>query len=105
MGTKNNPDKYDCYTMAHPDEPIFTLRGNDRDAALVVKMWAFLRLQQVELGLRDESEKAQVSSAFMIATEMEIWYKKSKAQKEHDGMLFDYTGHPIPIVKLGEPSV
>ena len=43
MGTKNNPGKYDCYARAHPDEPIFTLRGKDVSAPYFVRMWAAVR--------------------------------------------------------------
>ena len=37
MGTKNNPGDYDCYEMARPDEPIFTLKANDHIAPDVVR--------------------------------------------------------------------
>lgn len=40
MGTKNNPGAYDCYANAEPDEPMFVLLGRDRDAPLLVDMWA-----------------------------------------------------------------
>ena len=29
MATKNNPGKFDCYTNAEPDEPMFILLGRD----------------------------------------------------------------------------
>ena len=106
MTTKNNPGKFDCYTLAHPDEPIFTLLGRDKDAAVVVKMWAFLRLQQIELGLRPQSDRAQVTEAFMCATEMEIWNKAYQSKRAMSEMLFDQHGVPIekPMLRVTELS-
>ena len=43
MGTKNNPGKWDCYSKAEPDEPMFTLLARDPLAALLVEVWASLR--------------------------------------------------------------
>lgn len=43
MGTKNDPGQYDCYANAEPDEPMFVLLGRDRDAPLLVELWAALR--------------------------------------------------------------
>lgn len=40
MGTKKNPSKYDAYTAAYDDEPIFTLRANDPLAANIVLDWS-----------------------------------------------------------------
>ena len=43
MGTKNNPDGFDCYQAAHPDEPVFTLIASDPIASDLVELWAALR--------------------------------------------------------------
>lgn len=43
MGTKNHPGKFDYYERDEPDEPRFTLLGRDREAALLVSLWATLR--------------------------------------------------------------
>jgi hypothetical protein len=43
MGTKNNPGKFDCYSAAHPDEPMFVLLGRDPSAWLLVALWAEIR--------------------------------------------------------------
>lgn len=43
MGTKNTPGQFDCYSAAHPDEPMFVLLGRDPDAAVLVRIWAALR--------------------------------------------------------------
>lgn len=43
MGTKNNPGEFDCYAKAHPDEPLFILRGKDPVAPYLVSMWVYSR--------------------------------------------------------------
>lgn len=48
MGTKNNPGKFDCYTNAEPDEPMFVLLGRDRLAAHLVSIWSKVRYGDIE---------------------------------------------------------
>lgn len=43
MSTKNNPGKYDCYSRAANDEPMFVLLARDPLAPLLVELWAKLR--------------------------------------------------------------
>jgi hypothetical protein len=43
MGTKNNPAKFDCYSNAAPDEPMFILLGRDAMAPSLVEAWADAR--------------------------------------------------------------
>lgn len=52
MGTKNDPGKYDCYSKAEPDEPIFTLRGRDPVGCYLVAAWAALRCNDAEAAKR-----------------------------------------------------
>lgn len=40
MGTKKEPGKFDCYTKALPDEPIFVLLGRDPHAGFLIDLWA-----------------------------------------------------------------
>lgn len=47
MGTKANPDIYDCYREAEPFEPLFTLLGRDPIAPYLVSIWAKIRLGKV----------------------------------------------------------
>lgn len=94
MGTKNDPGSYDCYAIAEPDEPMFILLGRDRDAAMAVKMWAFSRMQQIDLGIRPESDRAQVSEAMKCATEMEIWHRKWETRRKVASLEFDDRGIP-----------
>lgn len=95
MGTKTNPGEYDSYTKAHPHEPIFTLRAKDADAAMLVKIWAFLRTQQIVAGLAPESDRRQIKEALYCATEMEIWRKEYIQREELSLMDFDKDGVPI----------
>ncbi len=48
MGTKNNPGKFDCYTNAEPDEPMFVLLARDQMAAFLVSIWSKVRQGDVE---------------------------------------------------------
>lgn len=94
MGTKNNPGDWDCYANAEPDEPMFILLGRDRDASQAVKMWAFSRMQQIDLGIRPESDRAQVSEAMKCATEMEIWHRERENRRKTEALKFDDKGRP-----------
>lgn len=94
MGTKLNPGDYDCYEKAEPTEELFTLRAKDSDASVIVKMWAFFRMQQINAGLRPESDRAQVSEAIACATRMEIWNREYKNREEFLSLKFDAKGQP-----------
>jgi len=58
MGTKNNPGKFDCYSRAEPDEPVFVLLGRDPVAWLLVKQWVLLRarLRMTEKEVLEEAD-------------------------------------------------
>jgi hypothetical protein len=58
MATKNKPGKYDCYTRAEPDEPLFTLLARDPVAPFLVVAWAALRS-----GKLDEAQQAMTRGA------------------------------------------
>ena len=80
--------------VTEPGEPIFTVAAHDRDAAMLVRIWCMLRLQQIELGTRPETDRAQVSSAFRIATEMDIWHREHRTRQQMDALEFDDRGIP-----------
>jgi hypothetical protein len=67
MGTKNNPGRFDCYSRAEPDEPVFVLLGRDPVASSVVSYWVTLR---EELG---GTEPEVLAEAVMCAVEMHRW--------------------------------
>ena len=66
MGTKNKPGKFDCYSKAEPDEPVFVLLGRDPTAAFVVAFWAGIREKMGE-----DAEK--LGEAMECAQAMEQW--------------------------------
>lgn len=75
MGTKNNPGKFDCYAKAHPDEPVFVLRGQDKLAPSLVKEWALMFCEVVldhsHTPIHCHNEK--VKEALACAKAMEEW--------------------------------
>jgi hypothetical protein len=66
MGTKNNPAPWDCYSNAHPDEPMFVLLGRDAFAAELVRLWADGREAAGE-------DPSKVAEARACADHMEAW--------------------------------
>lgn len=75
MGSKENPDKFDCYTNALPDEPMFILLGRDPAGPDLVNDWADIREAQIGNGSRPASDKAMVESARQCAENMRAWRK------------------------------
>lgn len=73
MGTKAQPDIFDCYSNARDDEPLFIVLARDKDAPLLVRMWALLREQAVEMGAKPPSDLQMVANARQCAYEMERW--------------------------------
>jgi hypothetical protein len=73
MGTKQHPAAFDCYANAEPDEPMFVLLARDKDAPLLVKLWAQLREGAVEMGAKPVEDLVQVNEAKQCAYEMERW--------------------------------
>lgn len=79
MGTKNQPGDYDCFAAAAPDEPIFTLLGRDRHAALLVRIWAILRHRSGE-------EDIKVAEALGCADAMDVYARSlGKNPVDHEG--------------------
>jgi hypothetical protein len=68
MGTKSNPGKFDCWSRAEPDEPVFVLLGRDPVASLVVEYWAELRAV-----LSHKNGPEQLNEALDCAREMRTW--------------------------------
>lgn len=65
MGTKATPGDFDCHTRAEDDEPIFTLRANDRHAAATVRYWANLYRAAPEHDEAKHAEALACSEAMM----------------------------------------
>jgi len=65
MGTKLNPGRFDCWSKAADDEPMFVLLGRDPVAPLVVKFWRALR--EVE----GQTSQEKLDEATQCARDME----------------------------------
>lgn len=65
--TKNNPGKFDCYSKAEPDEPMFILLARDPASTRAIEAWIEARK---EMGF-DEAEKIREASD--VAYKMEQW--------------------------------
>ncbi len=78
MGTKANPGRYDCYAKAEPDEPIFTLRANDPNAAALVWLWA--TMAEFDDETKTEPEKVKEARRCMRAM---IEWAAAKGVKPH----------------------
>lgn len=84
----------DVLAKAEPGEPIFPLLGRDRASPIVIKIWAHLWLQEINLGLRPESDRAQIRDALEIATQMEIWRRDGELKRKYAALEFDAQGIP-----------
>lgn len=69
--SKLNPSKFDCYSRAEPDEPMFVLLARDKHAPALVRSWARARRQSGE-------DDAKVEEAFECADAMEAWREERK---------------------------
>jgi hypothetical protein len=67
MGSRNNPGKFDCYTKAEPDEPMFVLLGRDPLAAALVEFWVIARAER----LGEDPEK--IAEARACSEAMAAW--------------------------------
>lgn len=78
MGTKNNPDEFDCYDRILPDEPFFTLRAADPEAPAAVRSWATSMTRRLDRGQLARGQDPyiiarKIARAFDCANEMEKW--------------------------------
>jgi hypothetical protein len=82
MSTKNNPGTFNCYAHLADDEPYFLVMARDKDAPLLVRMWALLREQAVEQGAKPPADLAQVAEARQCAYEMDRWRQKKEFERK-----------------------
>jgi len=109
MGTKNKPGTFDCYTNAHPDEPMFILLGRDPAAADLVDEWAIRRA-------KERGPSAKVDEAHACATAMRAWQERpAEDQRQHivingksietDGKALSYADVVRLAEMTGAPSI
>lgn len=79
MATKTNPGKFDCYTKAAPNEPMFILLARDPTAPQLVGLWAetYLRKKQ-RLGTCDSSVEEKFEEAMACAKSMRDWLRATE---------------------------
>ncbi len=77
MGTKNNPGKFDCYTDAAPDEPMFVLLARDPLAPMLVDLWANLRAHLA-------GNPSKVGEARECARAMRKWLAERAVSRQGD---------------------
>lgn len=100
--SKNNPATWDCYKNAEPDEPMFIVLARDKDAPLLVRMWALLREQAVEMGSKPPKDLAQVAEARQCAYEMERWRRNNRSDERQ--VEFNLVNTPSVNVSIDYPT-
>lgn len=85
MSTKNHPGAFDCYDNLERDEPYFLVMARDKDAPLLVRMWALLREQAVGMGAKPGTDLMQVEAAKQCAYEMDRWRRRREEAERQRG--------------------
>lgn len=80
MGTKNAPAKFDCYSNALPDEPMFILLARDPSAPDLVEGWASGRIYAIATGKKPQSDMAMVEEAQDCAKAMRAWRQQNNGR-------------------------
>lgn len=80
MGTKRNPEEFDCHGKAEPDEPTFTLLARDPLAPILVEQWAALRESVKPMSLTPDParEARKRREALVCAETMRRWAQQNK---------------------------
>lgn len=79
MGTKNDPGKFDCYSRAEPDEPMFVLLARDPIAPRLVREWAAQRVFTTGTTPLQYGEKER--EALQTAEAMDRWREERELKK------------------------
>lgn len=80
MGTKENPGRFDCYSKAEPDEPIFVLLGRDPQAGNLIRQWAMERSRLGEAG-------EVIMEALACAAAMDRFIIARRIRQKADGVV------------------
>ena len=94
MGTKNEPGQFDCYANAEPDEPMFILLARDKDAADLVRYWAYRRQRAIHEGSRPDTGTAMVGDALKCAKAMDDWRKARDERRARQDVAASAEGDP-----------
>jgi hypothetical protein len=94
MSTKLNPGPRDCLAKAEPDEPYFVLLGRDKASPVSIRIWCHIWLQEINLGMRPESDRPQITEALNVAYEMEKWCDNRAVRLSVAAAEMDAEGRP-----------
>lgn len=78
MGTKNDPGKFDCYSNADPDEPMFILLARDPAAPATLLRWIECREDLIRNGKKPSSDRNMLVEARECAAAMIEWRKANR---------------------------
>lgn len=93
MARKFRP-RYDVLAKLEEGEPYFPLLGRDLAAPATIRIWAHLWQQEINLGLRPESDRVQITEALRVVSAMEIWHRERENKRKHDAVEWDGEGRP-----------
>jgi hypothetical protein len=86
MSTKQNPGKFDCYSNAEPDEPMFVLLARDPAAPLMVLLWSRIREKYQDKSKKFLNDNSKIQEARDCADEMRKWMADNRPDKNYDVM-------------------
>lgn len=92
MGTRNNPGKFDCFSNAEPDEPMFVLLGRDPCAPILIGIWAELRKRMGE-----NQEKVDEAEACEVACER--WLSKLGKDDDYTRVLKLFEDYALQVTE------
>lgn len=61
---------------------------------MVIRLWSHVWLMEIKMGVRPESDRAQVTAGLAMATRMEIRLRDLEQKRQHDDLEFDDRGIP-----------
>ncbi len=100
MGTKNNPGKFDCYSNAEPNEPMFILLGRDPHAGDAVRKWADDHEAMIKSGEKPVTDLLMVDEARRCARSMDRYcLDRGRALRRGDRWTSDDFIDPHTTVK------
>ena len=92
MGTKRQPQRFDGYAKAGPDEPLFTLLARDPLAPFLVSIWSSLRY--------GDQEAAQAKFAAMLERAAPLYSVSPDITKADEALacamaMFEWAKHQV----------
>lgn len=95
MSTDKSFSDHPILSKLEDDEEFFPLRGNDRATPIGIRMWAHIWLEEIRMGIRPDSDRAQVTDGLAMASRMEIRLRERDEKRAHAATEFDDKGRPL----------